>query len=165
MMNPRRGLTLLELVIALAMLAIVASMAVPSFGAAADRARLRNAAETLAADLAEARYESAQRGVRLYLDVQTGPGWCWAVTSAPGCRCGIAQACQLKTVSERDNAGVQLMEAHAISFDPAGTTHSAGVGDALLQSRRGERLRVSVSALGRASICAPDSAVPGYPGC
>ena len=133
--------------------------------AAADRARLRHAAETLAADLTEARFESAQLGKPLYLDVQPGPGWCWAVTSAPGCRCGVAQACQLKTVSEIDNAGVQLAEAHAISFDPTGTLQATGGSDALLQSRRGERLRVSVSALGRASICAPDGVVPGYAAC
>lgn len=161
----RSGLTLLELVIAMAMLAIVASIAVPSFGAAADRARLRHAAETLAADLAEARYQSAQRGIPLYLDVQPGPGWCWAVTSASGCRCGVVQACQLKTVSEIENAGVQLIEAHALSFEPTGILQSGAGTEALLQSRRGERLRVSVSALGRASICAPDGGVPGYPSC
>ena len=161
----KRGLTLLELVIALAVLAIVASLAVPGFGAAADRARLRNAAENLAADLAEARFEAAQRGMPLYLDVQPGPGWCWAVTSAPGCRCGVVQACQLKTVGETDHAGVQLTEAHAISFDPTGTLQASGGSAALLQSRRGERLRVSVSALGRASICTPDGLVPGYPNC
>jgi type IV fimbrial biogenesis protein FimT len=165
LMSNQRGLTLLELVIALAVVAIVASIAMPSFGSAADRARLRHAAESFAADLAEARFQSAQRGVPLYLDAQPGPGWCWAVTSAPGCRCGVAQACQLKTVRESDNPGVQLIDAHAISFDPAGTTQSINGSDALLQSRRGERLRVSVSALGRASICAPDSAVPGYPAC
>jgi type IV fimbrial biogenesis protein FimT len=165
MMKPRRGLTLLEMVIALAMLAIVASIAVPSFGSAADRARLRHAAETLAADLAEARYESVRRGLPLYLDVQPGPGWCWAVTSAPGCRCGVPQACQLKSVSEKETPGVQLIDAHAISFDPSGTMQSTTISDALLQSRRGERLRVSVSALGRASICAPEAAVPGYPAC
>ena len=94
-----------------------------------------------------------------------GAGWCWAVTSAPGCRCGLAQSCQLKVARESDNAGVQLSEAHNIAFDPSGTLQTAGGNDALLQSRRGERLRVSVSALGRASICAPDGGVPGYPSC
>lgn len=163
-MKPR-GLTLLELVIAMAMLAIVASLALPNFGSAADRTRLRSAAETLATDIAEARYESAQRGAPLFLDVQAGPGWCWAVTTAAGCRCGLPQSCQLKTVSEADNPGVLLVDAHALAFDPTGMPMAAAGTEALLQSRRGEQLRVSVSPLGRASICSPEGAVPGYLRC
>jgi type IV fimbrial biogenesis protein FimT len=158
-----RGLTLLELMIALAMLAVVASMAVPSFGSAAERARLKNSAETLAADLAEARFEAAQRGQPLYVDYQAGANWCWSVATAPGCACGTPQFCQLKTTQGRDHTGITLLDPVPTAFDPTGQVNVAG--GALLQSAHGDRLRVNVSALGRASICSAAGTLPGYPAC
>lgn len=161
-----RGLTLLELMIALAVLAIVASLTVPSFGSIAERTRLKTAAETLATDMAEARFEAAQRGQPLHIDYATGAGWCWSVATAPGCSCGKAQAqaqCQLKTVRGAEHAGIELLEAHAARFEPTGPVD--GSGSVLFQSSRGERLRVDLSPLGRASICTPAKAVPGYPAC
>jgi len=156
------GLTLLEVMIALAMLAIVASLALPSFGAAAERARLKSAAETLAADIADARFEAAQRGQAFNIDFKTGADWCWSVAMAPGCSCGTAQACQLKTVQGKDHAGIELLQAGATRLDPTGP---ADGGAALFQSSRGDRLRVELSRLGRASICAAAGTLPGYPAC
>ncbi|MBZ8144074.1 pilus assembly protein FimT, partial [Rubrivivax gelatinosus] len=90
MRQATRGLTLLETMIALALLALLASLAAPSFGGAVERARLRYAAETLAADIADARLEAARRGQALHLDVHAGADWCWAIASQPGCGCAVA---------------------------------------------------------------------------
>jgi type IV fimbrial biogenesis protein FimT len=159
-----RGLTLLELMIALAVLAIVASLTLPSFSSATERARLKSAAQTLAADLAEARFEAAQRGQPLYIDYGGGNDWCWAVATAPGCSCGQAQACQLKTVRAGDHAGIALLEAGAVRLDPAGATEGE-TSTALFQSSRGESLRVELTPLGRTRICTPQGNVSGYPPC
>jgi type IV fimbrial biogenesis protein FimT len=158
----RRGLTLLELVIALAILAIVATLALPSFGAGAERTRLRLAAETLASDLAEARFEAAKAGRALHLPAQAGPAWCWAVATTPDCGCAAAAPCQLKAERAASHAGVTLVEVRAASFDPGGAATGGG---ALLRSGRGEELRVELSPLGRPRVCAPGGAVVGYPAC
>lgn len=162
-MMKNRGLTLLELMIVLAMLAVVSSLALPSFGAAAQRARLKNSAEILAADLAEARFQAAQRGQSLFVDFQAGSDWCWAVATAPGCACGSAQPCQLKTVRASDHPGIKLLEPQATAFDPSGA--AVVVGSAVFESARGERLRVNTSLLGRTSVCAAGAPVPGYGAC
>ncbi len=160
----QHGLTLLELVIAIAMVALVASLALPSFGSAAERGRLKLVAETLASDLAEARFEAAQRGQVVFLDYRAGAAdWCWAVATAPGCACGSAQPCQLKAVRAADHGGIRLVEAESSAFDMTGK--AAAPGGALLQSARGDRLRVKLSAMGRASICLAAGAVPGYAAC
>jgi type IV fimbrial biogenesis protein FimT len=161
----QHGLTLLELMIALAMLAVVASLALPSFGAAAERARLKDSAETLAADLAEARFEAASRGQPLYVAYHAGGDWCWSVATAPGCPCGTdgATSCQLKRVQASEHAGIELLEPQDTVFDPTGVV--GGAGGAMFQSSRGERLRVNVSALGRASICVALGTVAGYSAC
>jgi prepilin-type N-terminal cleavage/methylation domain-containing protein len=57
-----RGITLIECVIALAILAALMSVALPSFGEAMARARLRSAAQDLALGLGNARLESVRAG-------------------------------------------------------------------------------------------------------
>jgi type IV fimbrial biogenesis protein FimT len=158
-----RGLTLIELMIALAMLAVVASLAVPSFGAAADRTRLKAAAETLAADFADARLEAAQRGRPLHVAFSAGPGWCWAVAATPGCGCDQAQRCQLKVERAADHGQIELVDARDARLDPSGP--AAAGASALFRSAHGESLRVDLAPLGRAVICAPAAPVPGYPAC
>jgi type IV fimbrial biogenesis protein FimT len=74
--------------------------------------------------------------------------------------------CQLKAVHASEHAGIELLQAHATVFDPAGAVaDTAGAGGALFQSSRGDRLRVSVSPLGRAAICVAAGTVAGYAGC
>jgi len=158
-----RGLTLLEVVIALAILAVIASLALPSLAGLAERARLRSAAETLAADLAEARYESARQRRVLRVDLSPGAGWCWVVATDAGCRCDAVEACRLKVVSFNDHAGIEMLEGHSARFDPRGIPD--GAGGALFQSAHGERLRVDLMAVGRARVCTPAGQVRGYPAC
>lgn len=157
-----RGLTLLELVIGLAVLALVASLALPSFAGIAGRSKLKAAAAALAADLAEARFEAAKRGASLHVESTTGTDWCWAVATAPGCSCNERQSCQLKTVQAADHAGIRLLQGANTHLESTGRAAAAS---ALFQSKQGEQLRVDVSPLGRASICAPAGKLPGYADC
>jgi type IV fimbrial biogenesis protein FimT len=158
----RRGLTLLELLIAIAVLAILSTLALPSMGRQLERHRLLAAAEALAADLAEARFEAARRGQALHLDVQPSSPWCWAVTTAPGCDCGSPQVCQLSVVRAEDHRGVRLLAAQAVRFDSDGRADRS-VG-AVLESGS-ERLHVEVGVLGRARVCDPDGRLPRVPRC
>lgn len=158
-----RGLTLLELVIAIALVALVASLALPSFGSVAERARLKSTAETLASDLAEARYEAAKRGQSLHVELVPGPDWCWAVATHPTCACGAPAPCQLKSERAADHGGITLVEFRSARFDASGTAD--GTGFAIFQSPHGERLKVELAPLGRPRLCAPGGQVSGYPAC
>ena len=159
-----RGLTLLETMIALAIVGLLASLAAPGFGALVERHRLRHAAETLAADLTQARFEAARRGAALYLDARAGRDWCWAVATEPGCGCERDRACQLKSERGSDHGNVRLVEAAPATLLASGEVQ-APPAPALLESGHGERLQVQLSPLGRASICSPDGAVAAYPAC
>lgn len=158
-----RGLTLLETMVALAVLALLATLALPSFGSAAQRARLKAAAETLAADLSEARLEAAHRAQPLHVAWHGGADWCWAVATTPGCACGSALPCQLKAERAVDHPGIELAVSGSADLAPTGDAQGAAI--ALFASQHGEQLRVALSPLGRASICAPGAAVPGYARC
>ncbi len=159
----RRGFTLIEALVTIAVLAILTTLALPSFSARLTQHRLKSAAEHLALDMAEARFQAAQSAKTLHLVFGgAGPDWCYAVALSPGCDCRTAQPCQLKTVRAQDIPGVLVELVRDAQFDPMATDSPGG--GAEFVSRHGERLRVSLSPLGRAQICAP-SPLPGYPGC
>ena len=164
-MKPKagRGLTLLELVIALAVLAVLSTLALPSMQSRVARARLHSAAEALAADLAQARFEAARRGQALHLEVTTGPAWCWAVATTPGCACAQAQPCQLKAVHAQDHPGVRLLQAGAARLDPRGVAD--GNPGATFEGGRDEQLRVDLLPLGRTRICTGRGDALRYPKC
>ena len=159
----QRGLTLLEITIALALLAVLGAVAVPSLGARLDQQRLHSAAEALVADVNEARFEAARQGRALHIVMQTGEPWCWAVATQENCLCGQAQACELRSAQQRDHGGVRLLAGQTLHL--AANGQAGGFGSATLESRRGNRLRVDVPLLGRPRICTLGGAATRYPAC
>ena len=157
------GLTMIELAIALAVMAILGAIAVPSLGARLERQRLNTAAQTLAADVANARFEAARGGRPLHFSLQGGAQWCWAVSADSACPCGAKQGCQLRNVSVAEFPAVQLAETHDVVLEPSGSSQAATV--ATLESKRGDQLKVQVSALGRARVCAVKGTFPQLPAC
>ena len=160
---PARGFTLIEIAIALAVMAILGAIALPNFGAALERHRLQATAQALAADISEARFEAARRGHALHLQSSTGPAWCWSVSEKPGCSCGQADACQLRNVRATDHPGVRLISAHSLQLEDVGANQAGPA--AVLESTSGNRLRVDVTALGRTRICAAAGNWPKLPKC
>jgi type IV fimbrial biogenesis protein FimT len=160
-----RGLTLLELLVTLAIVAVMMTLALPSFGSILARHRLKAAAEQMAADLGELRLISAQRGQALHLSLQPGAQWCYALATASGCDCRMRQSCQLKTVRATDHPGVTLLAGAELPVDARHVGPLQRGGQALLQGSEGAQLRVGLTPLGRPQVCAPGGAVPGYPGC
>lgn len=161
-----RGLTLLELVIVMAVLAVLGAMALPGLGTRLDQQRLYTAAETLRADLQEARFEAARQGRPLHLVAQVGQAWCWAVTQQADCPCGQGQPCELRSARPQDHASVQLVQAQPLEINAQGLPVTPA--SHTLESRRGLQLRVDVQALGRARICTlrgPAALTARYPAC
>lgn len=160
-----RGFTLIELMFAVALLALLATLALPPVAGTLARYRLKAAAEHLAHDLAELRFESAQRGVPLHLRFDRGESWCYALAAASPCGCRSGGTCRIKAVSGADFPGVRLVEAQDAQFRPEAAAEVETEGGALLQGADGSQLRVALTRLGRPKVCAPGGAVGGYAAC
>lgn len=159
----RRGLTLLELAIVLAVMVVLASLAVPPLGARMERQRVRAAAEALAGDLVEARYEATRRGMPLFVETRLGADWCWSVATAPGCECGAPASCQVHTTRSSEHRGVRLVGGLAVRLDAQGLPKEMQA--AALETSKGERLRVELTPLGRPRLCVEKGQWPQLPNC
>ena len=71
-MNKSRGVTLIELMVTIVVLAILASMAIPSFTNMMERQRLINATEAIYSDLQNARSEAVKRSLQIVASIQGG---------------------------------------------------------------------------------------------
>jgi prepilin-type N-terminal cleavage/methylation domain-containing protein len=212
------GVTLIELMIAVALLAVLAVAAIPSFVAFRERAVTRGAADELVSAMAEARFEAIRSDRRVSVSVRSGDTedvWCigWRVIApaAPATECDCFEtlpananfcgAGRLPAFQDEatggpvgDQARAMLRGARLVGgadFDDGDTGftfESKGglalkltTGEPLLPPATGVaeirspspahdyRLRVEVTTLGRASVCAVEvvgkSKIPGVPVC
>lgn len=178
------GFTLVEMLVTLAVLAILVTTAVPALTDLLDTQRLRGTAQRIADDLRYARSEAVKRHAEIPIGVSFAPGrdWCYGISQQLPCDCHernwrSADACLLDLSHERQlhtaraaPPQVQLVEARfsgmrTTRFDPLRGTAQAGT--VSLRSARGKRLDVRISTLGRVRICAPDATqgIAGYAPC
>ena len=164
------GLTLLELLIGLSILAVLGALALPTMAARMEHERLHRAAQTLAGDIAEARFLAAARNLPMHVSGQAGSdstaAWCWSVSASPDCACAGAAgapACRIHAVAAGDHRGVRMLQAPSLQLDVIGRAQVAVA--ATFESAHGERLRVEVSLQGRPRICAAAGYWPRLPGC
>ena len=171
----QHGLTLLELAIVVAVTAIVAAAAAPSFAALVDARRLDGAATRLAADIQLARSEAIARNQPLRLSLFTGRNVsCWIVHSgAPAdCRCSddagavcgdSARVIKSGVLASNERVSVAGNVA-SIVFDPLHGT-STPTGTLRVVGARGSAVHHIVNVVGRVRSCSSGGAVPGYSPC
>ena len=141
MMRPNRGLTLPELLVALAVMAILIAVAAPSFRGMIEVQRLRSINSQLVTDLQFARNEAAARGTLLRVVFRFNDNTtCYSLFTSAGsplvansrrCNClegagnacsGVAGTVEIRTVTVPMSLGVLVFpveDVAAVAFDPA----------------------------------------------
>lgn len=170
-----RGLTLIECLMTLAVLAVALGIAVPGWGAMVERRHLVGAADQLKADIQYTRSlaVAGNQPMRLRF-VQDAAGSCYLVHSGPAaaCLCGAdgqavcsGQAQALRSVRFSPDARISLQSnVSQILFDPVRGT-STPTGTVRLESRSAGSLNLMVNIMGRVRSCAAQGSVPGHPAC
>jgi type IV fimbrial biogenesis protein FimT len=162
-----RGYTLIELVIVLAVVAVLGAMATPSLGSLVARHALKDAAHRLQADLALARHEALRTGQTAHLSFHAGASWCYAVSLGQpvDCRQAGRPSALLKRVDNQGQAQVLLLRAEPMALDGRTGQPLQVTPQAVLGTPDGLRLAVRLGALGRASLCSAAGTVSGYTRC
>ena len=173
--QPQRGLTLVELMVTMAIIAVTLGAALPTFTQARDRRHLEGAAAQLATDIHHARGLAVARRAAVRFSVQqTANGSCYVVhtgnagacacTSDGGSQCS-ANAQALHTVGFAATGPVRMsLNSRSMLFDPdRGTVTPTGTFSLELQG--GQAIRQIVNIMGRVRACSPTGAMPGYAAC
>lgn len=172
------GFTLLELLITLALAALLAGLAVPAMGRLLDNARLRAATETLARELRLARNHALTYQQNTYFTATaTANRWCfgWRDASPCNCKATSSRAAQCRTrQGNPQRLNRQLSEDFpAVRLEPNGARASRSVRFSPLRGTAGATsfsllskhatVRIIISPLGRVRVCS--AAGQGYPPC
>lgn len=170
-----RGLTLVELLVCVAVTAILLSIAVPNMQAFLARRHLEGLSAQFVADLQYARTAAVARGERLRLRFQTiDSGSCYVLHSSAGesCTCmagqppqcsGNAEALRLVYLPTIDRNTVRANVASMLIDPRQGTVTPTGSID--IASSDGTTLRHVVNILGRVRLCAPATRISNVPAC
>lgn len=187
--SARRGFSLVELIVAVAVLGVIAAAAMPSMADFLERRRVIAAANELAGIIAYARSESNAIGDKVSLHLEKDPQGlvsCAAVSTQVGadrCQCyrpanvictpGASKLLRHYVLPKSN--GVEFT-ASALSWDTMNyrvtfqrsqqwMNGEKGVSIMVAGRRTGAKLKVEVSDLRLAKLCSPDGTIGGYPVC
>lgn len=174
----QQGFTLIEVMIVVAIVAILLSLAVPSFNDLFEKNRLKRASEAVYGLVANAKAESTIRDVDMQVIINAG-AWCVGYADAANCNCTLSNpsatdACSvpvagtdvLKVVNGSDFSDVTLATNYgaSVAFNRLRGTAPGGT----LNFVSGNwKLDLVISNEGRLRLCVPGDATAtmGYPSC
>lgn len=163
-----KGFTLVELMVTLAVLAIILTIAVPSFSEALNRYRLKAVAESFMGGMYIAKAEAMRTGKPVYFSVSPTAA-CYGFNVGSACDCSTASASQCTMSTTTFSAGQSVSMAgttvagNSGYFEPVrGTVTSPG--NVSFQNSTGLVIKSGVSSVGRVSSCSPAGStyVRGY---
>jgi type IV fimbrial biogenesis protein FimT len=172
----QRGVTLIEAGITTSVVAIAATLGVPSFTQTRDARTLEGVSSELARDLQYVRSEAVARNVSLRLTTQplADGGACYVIhTGSNGdCSCGTdgnatcasgEQAFKTVVFGTGQRVGVAVNSASMLWHPTRGTVTPTGT--LRLSLPDGRAVHHVVNIMGRARTCSPQGAVPGHAVC
>jgi prepilin-type N-terminal cleavage/methylation domain-containing protein len=178
------GMTIIELMVVLIVLAVIVTLAAPSMRGMMARQRVQSVQADLLTDLQLARSEVAQRSGTDTTVAMTFGGnadvSCYTVhvsgadcdcTRGAGSACTVTPAAEIKTTHLTRAAGVSVAASSPggtrIEFEPPnGMVKPATVGMVIdVQDAVSGHLRTSISALGVPAVCSPDGSMRGVNPC
>ena len=153
-MRCQRGFTLIELMIVLAVTAVLASLVAPSFNEQLSRRRIEGVATELSTDLHFARSQSVANGG--VVRVMTLSATQYVVRDAANA--------DLKTVNLP--AGISATNGAIVAYDPLRGMATVTNGPINVTSTRtAAQVRLDINAMGRVNLCTPSGSLKGYASC
>ncbi len=166
----KNGFTLIEMMVSIAVMAIIATSVVPAFNDMKEKHKIRGAVETISSDFQLARSEAIKtnQAVSLSFSGIGGTNWCYGINDSSGCNCSVNNACQVdgntvRVASSAEFLNINLTTNFAgqtATFDPDRGTTNSGITSL---TANGKTAKIFVSAIGRISVCSNDYSF--YPEC
>lgn len=165
--NRQRGITLIEAMVAVAILAILGSIGIPSFMDTIDRARITGAADNILTNIKLVQTEATKTNQNATITFTTGSAWNYVSNTTPAF---TASSTEYKGTSITAGAelaattNVLTIEPRRNTVTPRAAAGSNPISLLTIQSERGHSLSVRVGSNSSIAICT-NSALRGYPAC
>lgn len=161
-----RGFTMIELIIGMAIMAILMALAAPNFSTWIQNSRIRGVAESIVNGLQLARSEAVMRNAEVEFTFTSGSGW------RIGCRI-VTATCPESIQSRAEGEGatgaitVDALDGTPIRFDSLGrldvaalaagaTSARINIDSSALPAAQSRDLRVTVTVAGGVRMCDPN---------
>ena len=167
------GFSLIQLLIIVAITAIIASQSVQSFSAMLKAVELKGAVQLVYFQIQAARHQAVAKQQDIQLDIVDGQYWCIGITDQATCDCQSPQSCTIdgvEKVTSYDEFRYTQMAASTFAhnnqsrFSPPRGLAQGYAGSVTLTNTE-QDFKVIVSNTGRVRICALSQAIPPYPKC
>lgn len=183
MQKSHQGLTLIELLTVIAIIAIAAAIALPDFSIFAKRTKIQSASERFLQDMQAAKFESVKRNRHIFVSVSAGSSWCFGVGTSASCNCSAnASACDISNAGSTEYPGVSVTSSLSATpsttsqyFDPVmgsfigtATTCSPSVacnGQVVFTQTGVAQAEVQLFGTGRSRLCTTSGRISGAPTC
>lgn len=160
------GLTLVELLVVVAISAIIVSIAIPSYLSLTRNNRLIGTTQQLYYALQLAKSEAVKRNATVFISYRTGTNWCYGANTGSACNCSTASNCNLGA-SAASNTQLTLSATGSgsnFSFNGMrGATYSARNLTFTLTSDSTTSMTVRVGSQGSLRVCS--GSLTGYGSC
>jgi prepilin-type N-terminal cleavage/methylation domain-containing protein len=164
----QKGLTLIEVVISLVIIAILAGAVTPTITIYFQQSRLKGAVETLYDNVNYARTTAIQKATAVIFTFTTGASWCYGMSTVAGCDCTTSTNCNLGVVSHSDYSGTTLATTIGASttFNATrGAPNNTGTVTFSTTSGGSQSVQLTLTGLGTSTLCSPSTTVGGYAEC
>jgi Tfp pilus assembly protein FimT len=165
----QNGITLIEALIVLAMLAILTAVLTPSMNTYFNQGNVKGATEALYGDVNLARTIATKSTNTVTITFVSGASWCYGLSSgAIACACNSAPSgtnCDLgiTTAASFKNTTLAVTNATMTFSTSRGTT--TGNTAVFSATNPSQSATVTINDMGTPSICSTSASVGGYPAC
>lgn len=166
--NKFQGINLVEMLLALVIIAILALVAMPTFNNLINRYRISGSAEQLQHFLEFARSEAIKRNITVYVSFRTGDTWCYGANLSSACNCETPNNCGLGVVSYNTAGQITLstsgMSSNSVAFQGSHGAADNSCSVTLTQYGAASPLMtIAIGRLGYFSKCS--TGIGGYTAC